>query len=151
MDISMGATSSVSSGMFLSGSRPTEMCLLVGLRVELSESVSHVASICVPLVVLLPVLDAIERRDHVELAREGGPASSLLRERLLVTGVEVRVHWPEVWLMPEDLLSLVPGDVVRLHRTRAMPVALSVGGTRYCQALPTTQGKVVGCMVIDSE
>jgi len=151
MDISLGTTSTVSSGMFLPGSRPNEMCLLVRLRVELNESVSHVASICVPLVVLLPVLDAIERRDHVELAKESGTGPNLLRDRLLVTDVEVRVHWPEVWLLPEDLLSLIPGDVVRLQRARSMPVALSVGGARYCQVVPTTQGKVVACMVIDAE
>ena len=150
MEISVGAISSVSSGMYLPGSTPSEMCLLIGLRVELNECVSQVASMCVPLVVLLPILDAIERLDKVELAEEVGSAPARLRDRLLATDVEVRVHWPEVWLSPEDLLSLVPGDVVRLHRARAMPIVLSVGGARYCGAVPTSQGNTLACMVTES-
>jgi len=150
MEISIGAISSVSSAMFLPGSTPSEMCLLVGLKVELNESVTQEASICVPLVVLLPILDAIERRDKVDVADEVGVTPRHLRDRLLATDVEVRVHWPEVWLSPEDLLSLVPGDVVRLHRARAMPIVLSVGGTRFCEAVPTTRGNAVACMVVES-
>jgi flagellar motor switch protein FliM len=150
MTISMGAVSSVSSGMFLPGSTANEMCLLVGLHVELNERVSQDASICLPLVVLLPLLDAIERLDKVELAEEGGTAPTRVRDRLLSTDVEVRVHWPEVWLSPEDLLSLVPGDVVRLHRERSMPIVLSVGGSRFCDAVPTSRGKAIACMVIES-
>jgi flagellar motor switch protein FliM len=150
MDISMGAISSVSSGMFLPGSTPNEMCLLVGLRVELNESVTQVASICVPLVVLLPILDAIERLDKVEVGEDIGAAPTRLRERLLDTDVEVRVHWPEVLLSPEELLSLVPGDVVPLHRPRDLPIVLSVGGARYCDVVPTNQGKAMACMVVES-
>ncbi len=78
MGITMGAISSVSSGMFLPGSTPSEMCLLVGLEVELNESVTEVASICMPLVVLLPILDAIERLDKVENAEEVGVAPTRL-------------------------------------------------------------------------
>jgi len=149
MEISIGAISSVSSGMFLPGSTPSEMCLLVGLNVELNEVVSQAASICVPLVVLLPILDAIERFDKVEVAEEVGTAPRRLRDRLLDTNLEVRVHWPEVWLSPEELLSLVPGDVVRLHRARSMPIVLSVGDARYCEAVPTSRGNAVACMVVE--
>jgi flagellar motor switch protein FliM len=150
MEISMGAISSVSSAMFLPGSTPSEMCLLVGLQVELNESVIQTASICVPLVVILPILDAIERLDKAELAEEGGEAPAKLRDRLHVTDVEVRVHWPEVLLSPEELLSLVPGDVVPLHRARDLPIVLSVGGAHYCDVVPTSQGKSIACMVIEA-
>ncbi len=149
MEISMGAISSVSSGSFLPGSTPSEMCLLIGLEVELNESVTQTASICVPLVVLLPILDAIERLDKVEMADESGAASMRLRDRLHATDVEVRVHWPEVSLSPEELLSLVPGDVVPLHRARDLPIVLSVGGARYCDVVPTSRGKSIACMVIE--
>ena len=150
MEISMGAISSVSSGSFLPGSTPSEMCLLIGLQVELNESVIQPASICVPLVVLLPILDAIERLDKVEIAEEAGAAPTRLRERLHATDVEIRVHWPEVLLSPEELLSLVPGDVVPLHRARDLPIVLSVGGSHYCDVVPTSRGKAIACMVIES-
>jgi len=151
MDVTLGATSSVQSGMFLPGaSTPSEMCLLVVLKVELNERVEQVASLCLPLLVLLPLLDAIERLDKVDLSEESGTSATMVRERLLVTDLEVRVHWPEVWLSPEDLLSLVPGDVVRLHRSRAMPIVVSAGGIRYCDAVPTTRNKAVACMVVES-
>jgi flagellar motor switch protein FliM len=149
MGITMGAISSVSSGMFLPGSTPSEMCLLVGLEVELNESVTEVASICMPLVVLLPILDAIERLDKVENAEEVGVAPTRLREKLHNTDVEIRVHWPEVLLSPDELLSLVPGDVVPLHRARDLPIVLSVGGSPYCDVIPTSRGKSIACMVIE--
>ncbi|HXQ44565.1 MAG TPA: FliM/FliN family flagellar motor switch protein [Acidimicrobiales bacterium] len=149
MGISMGAISSVSSGMFLPGSTPSEMCLLVGLHVELNESVTEVASICMPLVVLLPILDAIERLDKTEIAEESGVAPTRLREKLHETDVEIRVHWPEVLLSPDELLSLVPGDVVPLHRARDLPIVLSVGGSPYCDVVPTSRGKSIACMVIE--
>jgi flagellar motor switch protein FliM len=150
MEISMGAISSVSSGSFLPGSTPSEMCLLIGLEFELNESVTQKASLCVPLVVLLPILDAIERQDKVEIAEEAGAAPTRLRERLHATDVEIRVHWPEVLLSPDELLSLVPGDVVPLHRARDLPIVLSVGGSHYCDVVPTSQGKAIACMVIES-
>ncbi len=150
MEITMGAISSVSSGSFLPGSTPSEMCLLIGLQVALNEGLTQEASMCVPLVVLLPILDAIERLDKVEIAEEGGTAPTRLRERLHATDVEIRVHWPEVSLSPEELLSLVPGDVVPLHRSRDLPIVLSVGGARYCDVVPTSRGKSIACMVIDS-
>jgi flagellar motor switch protein FliM len=150
MEITMGAISSVSSGMFLPGSTPSEMCLMIGLEFELNEGNTQAASICMPLVVLLPILDAIERLDKVELAEEAGTAPTRLRDRLHATDVEIRVHWPEVLLSPEELLSLVPGDVVPLHRARDLPIVLSIGGARYCDVVPTSRGKTIACMVIDS-
>ena len=150
MNINMGAISSVASSMYLPGSTPSEMCVLVLLHFELNERVSQDASLCLPMLMLLPLLDAIERLDKVEVAEEAGTAPTRVRERLLATDVEVRVHWPEVWLPPEELLSLVPGDVVRLHRARSMPIAMSVGGTHYCDAVPTSRGKSVACMVVES-
>jgi flagellar motor switch protein FliM len=149
MNISLGAISSVSGGMFLPGSTPSEMCLLVGLKVELNESVTQDASLCMPLVVLLPILDAIERLEKVEVAEEAGAAPTRLRERLHATDVEVRVHWPEVLLSPDELLSLAPGDVVPLHRARDLPIVLSVGGAHYCDVVPTSRGKSIACMVIE--
>lgn len=151
MDVTLGATSSVQSGLFLPGaSTPNEMCLLVVLKVEINERVLQEASLCLPLLVLLPLLDAIERLDKVDLTEETGSAAHLVRERLLVTDLEIRAHWPEVWLSPEDLLSLVPGDVVRLHRARTMPIVVSAGGIRFCDAVPTTRNKAVACMVVES-
>jgi len=150
MAITMGAFSSVSSGSFLPGSTPSEMCLQINLQIDLNETVTEVASICVPLVVLLPILDAIERQEKVDTAEESGAAPTKLRDRLYATPVEVRVHWPEVSLSPDELLSLVPGDVVPLHRARDLPIALSVGGSHYCDVVPTSRGKAIACMVIES-
>ncbi|MGH9016539.1 MAG: flagellar motor switch protein FliM [Acidimicrobiales bacterium] len=150
MEITMGAISSVSSGTYLPGSTPSEMCLQIGLFVGLNEAEPQAAGICMPLVVLLPILDAIERLDKVEMAEEAGTAPARLRERLHEVDVEVRAHWPEVQLSPDELLSLVPGDVVPLHRARDLPISLSVGGHHFCDVVPTTRGKAIACMVIDA-
>ncbi len=149
MHIGMGAISSVSTSISLPRSTPKEMCLLVGLRVALNDCDAQDASLCIPLAVLLPVLEALERRDDVDTVEDTGSTNVHLQDRLLNIPVEVRVHWPEVSLTPEELLSLAPGDVVRLRRERDLPIVLSIGGARYCAVVPTTLGKAQACMVIE--
>jgi len=147
MPVRLGATSTVSSSMYLSGTTPSDMVLLVMLNLEVNERVTQSASLCIPLLLLLALLDAIERLDQIEQVQEPGGASMLVRDRLLQTNIELSVRWPEIRLSPDELLSLLPGDVVRLGCGRDDPIVLSVGGIDYCKVVPTSQNKFVACIV----
>lgn len=147
--ISLGAMTSVASGIFLTASQPAEMCLKLALQVELKEGIVHDAGICVPLAVLLPILDALERLDSAGETDESPAVSAAVRGRLLDVEVDLSVHWPEVGLSPEELLNLAPGDVIPLRCSGEAPLVLGVDGTSFCAVIPTSRGKRLACYVVD--
>ncbi|HXX89752.1 MAG TPA: FliM/FliN family flagellar motor switch protein [Acidimicrobiales bacterium] len=151
ISMSLGGLASVASPMLLHGAKPTEMCLIIALRLELGEAGSHETRICVPLTVLIPVLDALERIDRVQGRGDSERALEGIRERLLEAPVETSVCFPEFSLMHNELAGLMPGDVVRLRRRVGSPLLMCVGGSAYCDVVPTNRGKRLACMVVESE
>jgi len=148
---SLGNTSSVTSPMLLHAAKPTEMCLIVGLRLDLGDAGAYDASVCIPLTVLMPILDSLERFDKVQSRSDSERGLEDLRERLLEAPVEASVCFPDIVLSGEELSSLVPGDVVGLHRSPGSPLSMRVGDAPYCTVVPTIEGKRLACMVVDTE
>lgn len=150
LSMGVGAISSVASSMFLSAVKPTEVCLLITMRVEVGEMGTFDASLCIPVTVLLPILDALERLDKVEAEHDGEGGQSDLRARLLEAPVDAVLCFPDISLSPEELLSLVPGDVVGLHHQVGTPLLLRVGGSPFCHVVVTSQGKRLAGLVVES-
>ncbi len=151
LNLGVGAISSVSSAMFLQAVKPTETCLLIAMRIELGDVGSFDASLCMPITVLLPILDALERLDKVDTGNEADSVQGHLRERLMEAPVEAVMCFPDIVLSPEELLSLVPGDVVALHHQAGAPLLLRVGGVPYCNVVATNRGKRLAGLVVESE
>jgi len=151
LTMGIGALSSVGSSMFLQAVKPSEMCLLIALRVDLGEVGSFDTSLCLPITVLLPILDALERLDKVEAAPETDAAHGNVRQRLLETTVEAVVCFPDISLASGELLSLAPGDVVPLHHPAGAPLLLRVGGVPFCHVMATNRGKRLAGLVVESQ
>jgi flagellar motor switch protein FliM len=152
LNVSIGALSSVASSMFLQAVKPTEMCLIVALRVVLGDLDGAAASLCVPISVLLPILDALERLDQTEGGESHADASQVrLRERLLEVPLEVVVCFPDIFLPPEELLGLRPGDVVPLHREVDKALQLRAEGEPYRSVRLTARGKRLAAVVVEDE
>ena len=145
----IGAVTSASNAVFVQAGAGPEVCLLVGLMITLGETSGYEATLCIPLSVLLPLLDAIERIDVAALSEPDSVAEEV-RDRLLDAPVELVVSFPEIVLSPEELLSLAVGDVIPLHRPEGLPVRLSVAGVECCEVVPTSQGRRLACMVVES-
>jgi len=150
LPFSVGVTSSVTSSMFLQGAKPTEMCLVLGLLVGIGDLASIEAQLCIPLAVLLPVIDAVERLESAEVPHELDSTRTELRNRLLEVPIEVSVSFPEVYLSPEELLTLDAGDVVRLQHEEGAPLVLRAGSVPFCHVVPTSRGKRLACMVVET-
>ncbi len=75
-----------------------------------------------------------------------------VRERVLdaARSTVPSVGLPEIVLSPEELLSLAVGDVISLHRAEGSPVRLSVDGVQCCEVVPTSQGRRLACLVVES-
>ena len=151
ISLGLGAISLLASAMFLQAINPTEGCLLLGLHLYLGDDGPYDASICMPLSLLLPILDALERLDRVEPGEEEDLAGRDLRARLLEMPCDLTVCFPDVKLSPAELLSLTPGDVIRLDRPEGLPLLLSLKGVYVGKVVPTQRGRRLACMVVESE
>ena len=147
--LSIGAVTSASSAAFVQAAGAPEVCLLVGLLISMGEASGDEATIAIPLSVLLPLLDAIERIDAAGL-NEPDSVAEEVRERVLDAPLDIVVSFPEIVLSPEELLSLAVGDVISLHRAEGLPVRLSVDGVQCCEVVPTSQGRRLACLVVES-
>lgn len=148
--LGLGAITCVTSSLFLQASKPTEICLLTELRIDIGDLGTFRASLCIPLTVLLPILDALERIDKVDIGIEPDSVGSDVRLKLQEVPVEVSMCFPDVVLSPEELLSLTPGDVVGLHREPGLPLLLRVGELTVGHAVATSKGKRLAGLVVEN-
>ena len=148
--MTVGPLSASSSPVLVQMPNPAEICLLVSLKVTIEEGSESEAVICLPLSILLALLDALER---VDMASMNEPDSVVhrVRERLLDAPVDVSASFPEIVLSTDELLTLSVGDVISLQRPEGLPLRLNVGGLHFCDVVPTTKGKRLACMVVESQ
>lgn len=144
-----GPLATSSSPVLVQMPDPSEVCLLIGLSVTLEERTTFEVTLTLPLVVLLTLLDALERIEVPEEHEQDSVASDVL-ERLLEAPVQVTVSFPEVVLSADELLSLSAGDAISLQQSEGTPLRLRVEGIHFCDVVATTSGKRLACMVVDA-
>lgn len=108
-----------------------------------------VATLCLPLDTVFPVLEASAARGHGGGRADDGRAVGLLRERLRDVPVEVSVRFRSVSLSPREVLGLVPGDVLPLHQPISEPLVVSAGGVATAHAVPGSVGKRLACLIVE--
>ncbi len=144
-----GPISTSSSPVLVQMPDPSEVCLLVRLSITLEERTTFEVTVTVPLVMLLTLLDALERIDNPEELEKDSVASDVL-DRLLEASLQVTVSFPAVVLSADELLSLSAGDAIPLQRPEGAPIHLNVEGIHFCDVVATTSGKRLACLVVDT-
>ncbi|HWE56930.1 MAG TPA: flagellar motor switch protein FliM [Acidimicrobiales bacterium] len=145
-----GPMAAMSSALLVQMPNPSEICLLVKAVITIEELTKFEAVVSLPLSVLLALLDAIERIENAEL-NETDSTVTEVRARLLEAPVDITISFPDIVLSTDELLSLGIGDVISLHRPEGLPVRLNVSGSYFCDVVPTTQGKRLACLVVESK
>jgi flagellar motor switch protein FliM len=121
----------------------SEMVILVGYELHIGESVGTM-NMCIPLMVLNPVLDEIS--SQTRYVRRMSPDVAQ-RTRELITKTVRRVNVPveavlgHAHLPLEDLLKLQVGDVVQLDSDVQEPIVVEVGGMPRFAAHPGRRGE----------
>lgn len=147
--MAVGPLSASSSALLVQMPNPTEIRLLINMKVSIEDAPESTVVMCFPLAVLLVILDALERVDTFQLAGVDSVVGQV-RERLLEAPLELTVSLADIVLSADEVLSLSIGDVLPLQRAEGLPLHLNVGGQYYCDVVPTTQGKRLACMVVES-
>jgi flagellar motor switch protein FliM len=145
----VGPLNTTNSAVLVQMPNPSEIYLLVGFSVSIGDGVGSQLTVCLPLSILLALLDALERVEEGQL-NEPDSVVTQVRERLLDAPVDLSVSFPEIVLSTDELLSLNVGDVISLQRPEGLPLRLNLGGVHYCDVVPTTKGRRLACMVTES-
>ena len=148
--LAKGPLHATSSPSLVQMSDPSEVYLLIGLKFTFEDKVGFDATAGLPLLVPLTLVDALERIDRPDV-RDEGAQDAALRERLLDAPVEVSVSFREVVLSAEEILSLSIGDSISLQQPEAATLCLKVEGIPFCDVVPTTSGKHLACMVVETK
>lgn len=121
----------------------SEMIVLIGFEVYIGETVGTM-NMCMPLVVLNPILDQIS--SQAQYQRSMSPEQAEMT-RGKVQGVLRRARIPiepvlgNAQLMLSDLTRLQPGDVVALDRSADEPIPVFAGGIPRFLAQPVRRGE----------
>jgi flagellar motor switch protein FliM len=145
-----GPLSTATSAVLIQMPNPAEIWLLVRLKAAFDENDSFEVVLAFPLAVLLALLDALERIENADV-NEPDSVGEEVRNRLLGAPVDVTVSFPEIVLSTDELLTLTAGDVISLQQPEGVPLRLNVGSLPFCDVVPTTKGKRLACMVVESK
>lgn len=108
---------------------PTEMVVLVTLETKVGD-VEGMMNFCIPYLTIEPIIGKLSAQYWYSTVRRGATTENLniLRERLSTIEVNLVAEIGRMNLTVRDVLSLVPGDVIRLQNTRTSdPFSLNIG------------------------
>lgn len=138
IEFKMGVVNQESDPLIVQIVAGSEMIILVGYEVFIGDAVGSM-NMCVPLMVLNPILDQISQQAHYQRKTTGEVATitrAAIRETVLRTRVNVEAILGETRLNLQDLSRLRVGDVVPLNSNVNEPIRVEVGGVPRFLAQP---------------
>src|SRR6056297_2143995 len=108
---------------------PQEMVVLVTLETKVGE-VEGMINFCIPYLTLEPIISKLSAQYWYSTVRRGTTTENLntLREKLATVAVKVVAEIGNMGLTVGEVLSLRPGDVIRLPNVRVSdPMSLNIG------------------------
>ncbi len=128
---------------------PTEMVVLVTLETKV-EDVEGMMNFCIPYLTIEPIISKLSAQYWYSSVRRGATTENLniLRERLSSIGVTMVAEVGSMNLPVRDVLSLVPGDIIRLHNTKVSDtMTLKIGNRPKFECRPGVVGSQVAVQI----
>jgi flagellar motor switch protein FliM len=129
---------------------PTEMVVLVTLETKVGE-VEGMMNFCIPYLTIEPIISKLSAQYWYSSVRRGATTENLniLKERISNIQVTVVAEIGNMQLTVRDVLSLRPGDVVRLPNVRAGdPMYVTIGNKKKFMCRPGVVGNKLAVQVI---
>ncbi len=130
---------------------PTEMVVLVTLETKVGE-VEGMMNFCIPYLTIEPIISKLSAQYWYSSVRRGTTTENLniLRERLSTIAVPMVAEIGQLDLTVREVLSLRPGDVIRLQDTRTTdPMRLTIGNRPKFLCKPGQIGKKLAVQIIE--
>ncbi len=128
---------------------PSEMVVLVTLETKIGD-VEGMMNFCVPYLTIEPIIGKLSAQYMFAAIRRGATTENLnvLRDRLSTIEVPVIAEIGTMELTVRDVLSLQPGDVVRLSSMRTSdPMVLKVGDRPKFRCKPGQVGNKLAVQI----
>ncbi len=128
---------------------PTEMVILVTLETKVEE-VEGMINLCIPYLTIEPIISKLSAQYYYSAIGRGTTSENLniLRERLEAIDVPIMAEVGAIKLTMRDILSLSPGDVIRLPSTKVQdPMILKIGNRPKFDCRPGAVGKKIAVQV----
>ena len=150
VEFQMGVVNQESDPLIVQIVAGSEMVILVGYEVYIGDTVGSM-NMCVPLMVLNPVLDQISSQVHFQ-RHVSEEAMRNTRTQIVQTVSRVRVRVEPILgrtrLQLSDVARLRVGDVVPLDTNSSEPVPVRVGGITRFLAKPGRRGEQSSVQVV---
>jgi len=128
---------------------PTEMVVLVTLETKVEE-VEGMMNFCIPYLTIEPIISKLSAQYWYSSVRRGATTENLnvLRERLAGIDIPLVAEVGSLILPMKDVMTLQPGNVIRLSGTRVGdPMVLKLGNRPKFDCRPGVVGKKLAVQV----
>jgi len=128
---------------------PTEMVVLVTLETKVEE-VEGMMNFCIPYLTIEPIISKLSAQYWYSSVRRGATTENLnvLRERLAGIDIPLVAEVGSLTLPMKDVMTLQPGNVIRLSGTRVGdPMVLKLGNRPKFDCRPGVVGKKLAVQV----
>jgi len=128
---------------------PTEMVVLVTLETKVEE-VEGMMNFCIPYLTIEPIISKLSAQYWYSSVRRGATTENLnvLRERLAGIDIPLVAEVGNLTLPMKDVMTLQPGNVIRLSGTRVGdPMVLKLGNRPKFDCRPGVVGKKIAVQV----
>ena len=128
---------------------PTEMVVLVTLETKIGE-VEGMMNFCIPYLTIEPIISKLSAQYWYSAVRRGTTTENLniLRERLSNISVPVVAEIGKMNLTVREVLSLRPGDIIRLQDVRINdPMVVRIGNKEKFHGRPGRVGNKIAVQI----
>lgn len=137
-----------SNPMFSQVVHPGEMVLLVTLEVKIGET-EGIMNLCIPYLVLEPVVGKLTTQSWFSPGRKDVTSENLiaLETKLKRAMVPVVVEAGKTHIKVSEMLSLMPGDVIKLDKKKAELLDMKVGNSVKFKCRAGKSGKKMAVVI----
>ena len=119
-----------------------DAAVLVGFEMKVGQ-ITGTVNLCIPHLTLEPIMDKLSAQSYFSSKRGSTPVDmrEIVAAEIGTVPVPVAVELGHATLNVEDLLALVPGDVIPLDSAPGTDISVRVGDRPAFLAQPGTSGK----------
>ncbi|GAB7189416.1 hypothetical protein NUM3379_01220 [Kineococcus sp. NUM-3379] len=148
MDLTPKLTSLEQNPQFAQAAAATDVMIVATFVVDMND-VHGAATLAMPLDPLLGVLTAAEMRvASPEELRQRRVMRDRLDDHMDTIPVEVSFRFNAAQLRPDQILALVPGDLVKLPHRADAPLDVVVSGAHVASAVAGARGPRLACLIV---
>jgi flagellar motor switch protein FliM len=136
---------------FVQVAAPSEIVALVALDLKIRDQVGKM-HICLPYVLLEPIVPKLLAREWISSGQKGGPTSDStinLKRGLGETALSMTAVLGRARLEVNEVLALKKGDVIKLNRNIREPLVLEVEGREKFRGFPGVVSKKNGVRITE--